>query len=88
MFTVKFRYKLPNEEASKEIVHPVKDVIINASEDLNFASAVALFGMQLRKSKFTNKAKLNDVIALAQKGRGKDDDGYRAEFIRLVKAYK
>jgi len=88
LFTVKFRYKLPNEETSKEIVHPVKDVTANASEDLNFASAVALFGMQLRKSKFTNKAKLNHVIALAQKGRGNDDDGYRAEFIRLVKAYK
>lgn len=88
LFTVKFRYKFPNEDTSKEIIHPVEDVVVNASQDMNFAASVALFGMQLRKSKFTNKAKLNDVIALAQKGRGNDTEGYRAEFIRLVKAYK
>lgn len=44
--------------------------------------------MNIRKSKFKNKANLDEVITLAEQGRGKDKDGYRAEFIRLVKLYK
>ena len=56
------------------------------SEDFQFSAAVALFGQQLRKSKFTNKTTYKDVIVLAEKGRGKDVNGYRAEFIRLVKS--
>lgn len=88
LFTVKFRYKKPDGNKSIEMVHIQKDEIIEASEDLKFSSAVALFGMQLRHSKYSNDSTVNDVIALAEKGRGEDKDGYRAEFIRMVKAYK
>ncbi len=88
LFTVKFRYKKPNGDKSIEMIHIQKDEITEASKDLNFASAVALFGMQLRQSKYHNNSKIEDVIALAKTGRGKDDDGYRAEFIRLVSSYK
>lgn len=87
LFTVKFRYKKPNEDKSIEMVHVQKDNIVEASEDMNFASAVALFGMQLRQSKYFNKATSSKVIDLAEKARGDDKDGYRAEFIRLVKSY-
>ena len=31
---------------------------------------------------------LKDIESLAKKGRGKDDEGYRAEFVRLVETYK
>ncbi|WP_418510029.1 YfbK domain-containing protein [Corallibacter sp.] len=86
LFTVKFRYKKPDGEKSIEMVHVQKDALSEGSEDLNFASAVALFGMQLRQSKYYNNASMDDVVALAKKGRGDDDDGFRAEFIRLVKA--
>ncbi|WP_418511732.1 YfbK domain-containing protein [Corallibacter sp.] len=86
LFTVKFRYKKPDGEKSIEMVHVQKDELSEGSEDLNFASAVALFGMQLRQSKYYNNASMDDVVALAKKGRGDDDDGFRAEFIRLVKA--
>jgi Ca-activated chloride channel family protein len=55
---------------------------------MNFAASVAMFGMHLRKSAYLNKADLQDVIDLAKKGRGEDEDGYRAEFIRLVKTYQ
>ena len=87
LFTVKFRYKKPNEDKSIEMVHIQKDEITELSNDMNFASAVALFGMQLRNSKYLNKASSSKVIALAERGRGDDKDGYRAEFIRLVKSY-
>jgi len=86
LLTVKFRYKKPNGKKSIEIVQMAenKNTIHNIT-DFNFSSAVALFGMQLRNSKYTSKTNFNDVISLAEKGRGQDKDGYRAEFIRLVK---
>jgi len=43
--------------------------------------------MQLRQSKYFNNVSVSKVIELAEKGRGKDKEGYRAEFIRLVKSY-
>ena len=86
LLTVKFRYKKPDGDKSIELVQVVNDETTAMSSDFKFASAVALFGMQLRKSQFTNSTKIEDVIALAEAGRGKDKQGYRAEFIRLVKA--
>jgi Ca-activated chloride channel family protein len=88
LFTVKFRYKKPDDDNSKEMVHIQKDEVQEASEDLIFASAVALFGMQLRQSKFHNNSTAKDVVSLANKARGEDNDGYRAEFIRLVSSYQ
>ncbi|GAA3640699.1 YfbK domain-containing protein [Flavivirga jejuensis] len=88
LFTVKFRYKKPDGDKSIEMVHVQKNTITEASEDLKFASAVALLGMQLRQSKYHNNSKTEDVIELAKKGRGDDKEGYRAEFIRLVSSYQ
>lgn len=87
LFTVKFRYKRPDESKSIEMVHVQNTKTAVASADMNFASAVALFGMKLRNSKFDNNAKIDSVIELAENGRGEDKEGYRAEFIRLVKSY-
>ncbi|HEX9599985.1 MAG TPA: von Willebrand factor type A domain-containing protein, partial [Mariniflexile sp.] len=88
LFTVKFRYKKPNGDKSIEMVHVQKDEVTEASKDLEFASAVALFGMQLRHSKYHNNSKIDDVIVLAKSGRDNDKDGYKAEFMRLVSSYK
>lgn len=89
LLTVKFRYKKPDGNKSIEIVEVIKDEtsdFVATSEDFKFTTAVALFGMKLRKSKFTNKASYEEVVLLANNGRGEDCDGYRAEFIRLVKS--
>ncbi len=88
LFTVKFRYKKPDGITSIEMVHIQKNVTTEASDDLNFASAVALFGMQLKQSSFHNNSKPSDVVALAEKGRGEDKSGYRVEFIRLISTFK
>jgi Ca-activated chloride channel family protein len=88
LFTVKFRYKKPDGDKSIEMVHVQDTKISIASEDMNFVSAVALMGMNLLQSKYDNGASMKDVIKLAKRGRGKDDDGYRAEFIRLVESYR
>ena len=98
VLTVKFRYKTPSSSAggpggnkSKLITKILKDSnkpIEKASTDFKFAAAVALFGMQLRDSEFISSHATEDVIALAEIGRGKDKTGYRAEFIRLVEIHK
>jgi Ca-activated chloride channel family protein len=58
--------------------------ISTASENLRFAAAVAEFGMLLRGSEFKSSASYADVITLASAAKGKDEQGYRAEFVRLV----
>src|SRR5690606_17944280 len=86
LFTVKFRYKKPDGNKSIEMVHIQNDENSEMSPDFSFASSVALFGMQLKKSDFSNKSSVDKVIELSENGRGDDKQGYRAEFIRLVKS--
>jgi len=89
--TVKFRYKKPNGDRSTEITQAIKksDVSFSgASDDFKFASSVAWFGLVLRNSKLIKNKDLKEVENLAKKGKGKDDEGYRAEFVRLVETYK
>ena len=91
LLTVKFRYKDPEKNKSQLITKYVEDSnmpIDAASKDLKFASAVALFGMKLRESDYARNATYDEVIKLAEAGRGEDKKGYRAEFIRLVESIK
>ncbi|MGX1930411.1 YfbK domain-containing protein [Flagellimonas sp. 2504JD4-2] len=88
LLTVKLRYKKPNENKSNQIVHVVSNREKILSGDFSFASAVALFGMQVRKSRYSNETDIDDVIELAENGKGIDINGYRSEFIRLVRAYE
>jgi len=87
LLTVKFRYKKPDGDKSKLITKVVKDEDIqlkNASTDLKFSAALAMFGMQLRESEYAKNISKENIIELAKAGKGKDEQGYRAEFIRLV----
>jgi len=88
IMTVKFRYKPSGEEVSKLIEKPVMDndtALSEASENFRFAAAVAGFGMLLRDSKFKGNFDYESVIALAKGSKAKDENGYRTEFISLVK---
>ncbi|MUP46832.1 DUF3520 domain-containing protein [Gramella sp. BOM4] len=88
LLTIKFRYKEPDGKKSKlieEVVYTASEKEL--SEDFNFISALALFGMNLRDSEYSNGKDSSMVIDLAESGRGEDEEGYRAEFIRLVKSY-
>ncbi len=40
--------------------------------------------MLFEKSKFTDAFDYDQIFSLAKQARGRDDDGYWAEFIRLV----
>ncbi|WP_445452286.1 YfbK domain-containing protein [Flavobacterium sp. 25HG05S-40] len=87
--TVKFRYKKPDGNKSIEMVRVIEDKstpMTNSSNDLKFSSAVAWFGLKLRDSKLVSNTSLSDIKKLAKEGLAYDDQGYRAEFIRLMEA--
>jgi amino acid adenylation domain-containing protein len=69
------------------IEHPVIDRDISlerASDNFRFSAAVAGFGMLLRDSKFKGDMTYKAFIDLAKNSKGKDTEGYRVEFIRLL----
>lgn len=88
ILTVKFRYKQPDGDKSRLLEHPVIDqatVLYKTSENFRFAAAVAEFGMLLRNSAYKQSASFINVLSLAQNATGKDEEGYRSEFVKLVK---
>lgn len=87
VMTVKFRYKEPGAGTSKLITSVLKDSKISlaeAGEDMQFVAAVASFGMLLRNSEYKGAATYAGIRAMAVKSKGKDEQGYRAEFASLV----
>ena len=86
MLYVKVRYKDPDGAKSKLLEQAVADRAGTPSTDFRFAAAVAGFGMLLRDSEHAGTFSLDDVVQLAEAGRGDDPRGYRGEFIRIVEA--
>jgi len=87
LLTLKIRYKEPEGSKSRLLEFPIVDEglgLEQASEDFKFAAAVAQFGMILRGSEHKGCGTLEDVRALALKGIGSDEYGYRSEFFTLV----
>lgn len=87
MFTLKMRWKKPDGDTSEKIEFAYAADQITKPEpsvDFRFASAVAEFALILENSKFKGDASLENVFERARNSKGSDDDGYRAEFIRLV----
>lgn len=91
MLTVKFRYKEPDGEKSKLLSRVLDNKIIPAnklSRDFVWSAAVAEFGMLLSDSQHKGTATFDHVIKMANQSQGKDKNGYRYEFIKLVDAAK
>jgi Ca-activated chloride channel family protein len=91
LLTIKVRYKKPDGKTSMLLDKPVKDYckeIEDASENLRFAAAVVEFGMILRESEFKGTSSLESAAKLATSARGEDEEGYRAEMIRLISTVK
>ncbi len=88
--TVKLRYKEPEGDVSKEMVHPVpaSDFKADMPGDFQFAAAVAEFAMLLRDSQHKGKATYEQVIEIAEASLGNDPNGHRKEFVELVKLAK
>ena len=88
LMTVKLRYKKPKEDKSRLLSTVIKDKtakLAESSDNFKFASAVAEFGMLLRDSEFKSQASYDNVLKLAKSSKGQDPEGYRTEFVQLVK---
>jgi Ca-activated chloride channel family protein len=88
LLTIKLRYKLPDSDTSKLIEVPLIDrgvALDKASEDFRFSAAVAQYGLLLRDSEFKADSSYESVLALAKKAIGEDSEGYRSDFVKMVK---
>jgi Ca-activated chloride channel family protein len=88
LMTVKLRYKQPDGHTSTKVEIPVKGKVLDfeeTSDNFRFSASIAEFGLILRNSEYRKDASLEQVISLASNARGEDEEGYRAEFIKLVK---
>lgn len=88
LLNLKLRYKDPEGDKSQLMQVPVKDQdrdAAAATADYKFAAAVVGYGMMLRDSQFKGDLTWDKVLKLAEEGLGPDREGYRAEFIDLVR---
>jgi Ca-activated chloride channel family protein len=87
---VKLRYKLPREATSRLIEQPVRAgaalaKLDQAPVEQRFAVAVAAFAQRLRAESAVDSFTYANIADLANAARGADPEGYRAEFVRLVR---
>jgi len=88
---LKIRYKLPGQPNSRLIERPItradtRPTLQAAPEPTRWAVAVAGFGQKLKQDPRVSDAfGWNDIVTLAQAGRGDDPFGERAEFVQLVR---
>lgn len=87
--TIKFRYKKPDGEKSIEMIEVIKNNVVTleqTSEDFKFCASVAWFGLKLRNSELVSNKSISDIKNLAKNNIKNDNEGYKAEFIRLMEA--
>ena len=91
---LKIRYKAPGADTSKLITRPITAAdnvssLANAPESTRMATAVAGYGSLLRGDPYIAKTfNWDSVIDLANGAKGKDEFGYRAEFVQLARLAK
>ena len=90
LLTVKMRYKQPDGDKSKlleqAVVDNYQDKLNKTTDNFRFSASVAMFGMLLRQSEFVQDSSFEQAIALAEGAKGKDKEGYRAEYVKIAKS--
>ncbi|KOY84866.1 hypothetical protein AD998_00730 [bacterium 336/3] len=89
IMNVKLRYKQPSGDVSKLIEKPVVDKSTSfekSSQNFRWAACVAAFGMVMRDSEFKGNATLDQALQMAESAKGDDKEGYRTEFIRMIRS--
>ena len=84
---LQLRYKLPEEENSYLLTTPIENRVARfskATQDFQFAAAVAAFGMQLRHSPFNQGMSFPEIRRLATEAVDNNADEHRKEFLELV----
>lgn len=87
---LRIRYKLPGQGTSRLIERPVtsRDEVASlaqASDDQRFQVAVAAYGQKLAGGSQVADLSWDEIANLADGARGRDPEGYRAEFVQLVR---
>lgn len=88
LLTVRLRWTQPETGRARLLTVPVPDEVRRweeASEDMRFGSAVALFGMNLRNSPEAARADLQAVLEMAAPTLVSQRDASRTEFLDLVR---
>jgi Ca-activated chloride channel family protein len=90
ILTLKLRYKNPDGIKSREIQRILTEGdfrdLDDASKDFKWAAAVAAFGMTLRDSPYRGEWSFDEALALAREGLSEEGEGYRSEFLELVRS--
>ena len=81
---LRLRYKDPGQTLSKLIETPIT-ATSTATDDTRFAAAIAGFGQLLQGSPYIGTWGYDQAIALAVEAKGRDDFGYRAEAVALMR---
>ena len=88
---VKIWYRTPPDTTlhyqAKTLDSPLRS-FKTAPDDCRFAASVALFGLLLRKSAYKGTGNIGMVTDMAKRSLGRDDGGYRNEFLKLIKMVK
>ena len=87
LLTVKLRYKQPDGDKSTLLEEVVSNKNLprnRVSNNYQWSSVVASFGMLLRDSDHKGGLNYTDLIEKARAAKGEDRNGYRAEFIKLL----
>ena len=87
---VKLRYKLPGESTSRLMEHVVhasaaRKSIEAVPAEQRFGVAVAAFGQRLRGETALADFSYRQIASLAEGSQAPDQQGYRAEFLKLVR---
>ncbi|MFP4469985.1 MAG: von Willebrand factor type A domain-containing protein [Bacteroidales bacterium] len=86
LLTIKLRYEQPDGMKSRLLEKVVLNrPVKNTSDNFRFSAAVASFGMLLRGSEHMGSTSADLVLDLANNAKGRDEEGYRAEFMQLVR---
>ena len=90
---VRIRYKLPKSDVSRLISTPIDRrsefaSFAAAPQDARFAVGVAAFAELLRGGKYNGSLNYDDVLRIVSAARGRDEFGYRSEFVQLVRTAK
>lgn len=88
---VKIWYRTPADSVMhylRQSVNSRSQEFSKASPDFRFAASVALFGMLLRKSQYKGDGDMRMVTEMAKRSLGPDKEGYRSEFLKLIKLVK
>lgn len=92
LMSIRFRYKPIKSNTSILIEHNLGKSAIpsleETSDNFRFSASVAGLGMLLRNSKFKGDANYDMIVDMAKASMGEDLEGYRAEFLRMIKSAK